>query len=130
MQKERPPRFQKAKTVKRSAHGSIFENLPDSTKQEQLEELCGSRSFRIERIVSAGQLSPPGFWFDQTWDEWVLVVQGAAAVRLQDPEETVHLTAGDWLMIEAHRRHRVEATSRQPVTIWVVVHGCDLPATP
>jgi cupin 2 domain-containing protein len=130
MQKGCPPRFQKAKTVKRSAYGSILENLPDSTKQEQLEELCGSRSFRIERIVSAGQLSPPGFWFDQTWDEWVLVVQGAAAVRLQDPEETVHLTAGDWLMIEAHRRHRVEATSPQPVTIWVVVHGCDLPATP
>jgi cupin 2 domain-containing protein len=130
MQKGRPPRFQKAKTVKRSVYGSILENLPDSTKQEQLEELCGSRSFRIERIVSAGQLSPPGFWFDQTWDEWVLVVQGAAAIRLQDPEETVHLTAGDWLMIEARRRHRVEATSRQPVTIWVAVHGCDLPATP
>jgi cupin 2 domain-containing protein len=85
--------------------------------------VCRSESFRIERIVSAGQFSPPGFWFDQAWDEWVLVVQGRAQVRLQNPEETVHLSAGDWLIIEAHRKHRVEATSRQPVTIWLAVHG-------
>jgi cupin 2 domain-containing protein len=97
---------------------------------EQLEELCKRRSFRIERITSAGQLSPRGFWFDQAWDEWVLVVQGTAAVRLQDPEETIYLSSGDWLMIDAHRKHRVEATSRRPATVWVAVHGSDLDARP
>lgn len=109
--------------MKHFPSGSLFQNLPDATQEEQFEELCHSRSFRIERILSAGQVSPPGFWFDQSSDEWVLVLQGKAEVRLQDPEETAHLSPGDWLMIDAHRKHRVEATSREPVTIWLAVHG-------
>jgi len=52
-----------------------------------------------------------------------VVVQGRAEVSLLEPDETIHLSAGDWLMIEAHRKHRVEATSRQPLTIWLAVHG-------
>lgn len=106
-----------------SAKGSLFRNLPDAMKEERAEELCRSKSFRIERITSAGQVSPTGFWFDQPKEEWVVVVQGRAEVSLLDPNETIHLSAGDWLMIEAHRKHRVEATSRQPLTIWLAVHG-------
>jgi cupin 2 domain-containing protein len=103
--------------------GSLFLNLPKASQEERMEELCQSKAFRVERIASAGQISPPGFWYDQAWDEWVLVVQGTAEVRLQDPQQTVRLSAGDWLMIDAHRKHRVEATSREPVTVWVAVHG-------
>jgi cupin 2 domain-containing protein len=106
-----------------SAKGSLFQKLPNATEDEQLEELCRSKSFRIERIVSGGQVSPPGFWFDQPHEEWVLVVQGKAEISLLAPDETIHLSAGDWLMIDAHRRHRVEATSCEPVTIWLAVHG-------
>jgi cupin 2 domain-containing protein len=103
--------------------GSLFRNLPDASQEERVEELCRSKSFRIERIISAGQVSPPDFWFDQPNDEWVAVLQGTAEISLLDPVETIHLAAGDWLMITAHRRHRVEATSRKPVTIWLAVHG-------
>ena len=106
-----------------SARSSLFRNLPNATEEERVEELGRAKTFRIERIVSAGQVSPPGFWFDQSHDEWVLVVQGEAELRLLDPEERIHLSAGDWLMIEAHRKHRVEGTSREPVTIWLAVHG-------
>jgi cupin 2 domain-containing protein len=106
-----------------SPKGSLFQKLPDATAAERLEKLCQSKSFRIERIVSGGQLSPPGFWFDQAHEEWVLVVQGKAEISLLDPEERIHLSVGDWLMIDAHRKHRVEATSREPVTIWLAVHG-------
>jgi cupin 2 domain-containing protein len=106
-----------------SAKGSLFRNLPDAMNEERAEELCRSKSFRIERIISAGQVSPTGFWFDQPEEEWVVVVQGRAEVLLLDPNETIHLSAGDWLMIEAHRKHRVEATCRQPLTIWLAVHG-------
>jgi cupin 2 domain-containing protein len=77
-----------------------------------MDELCQAKAFRVDRIVSAGQMSPPGFWYDQVFDEWVLILQGRAEVRLLEPEETIQLSAGDWLMIDAHRRHRVEATSR------------------
>ena len=100
-----------------------FRDLPDAARSERFEELCRTGSFRIERITSAGQCSAPGFHYDQPWDEWVLVLQGRATIKLEDPEETVHLSRGDWLMITAHRRHRVEATSEAPPTIWLAVHA-------
>jgi cupin 2 domain-containing protein len=113
-----------------SPHGSLVRNLPDATEEERFEELSRAKSFRIERIISAGQVSPPGFWFDQANEEWVLVVQGRAEISLLDPDETIRLSAGDWLMIEAHRKHRVEATSREPLTIWLAVHGTSPPEVP
>jgi hypothetical protein len=33
----------------------------------------------VERIVSLGQVSPPGFWYDQAEGEWVLVLASAAS---------------------------------------------------
>ena len=101
----------------------MLRNLPNATQEERFEELWRSKSFRIERIVSGGQISPAGSLLDQSEDEWVLVVQGEAEISLLDPDQTIHLSAGDWLMIGAHRKHRVEATSREPVTIWLAVHG-------
>jgi hypothetical protein len=68
-------------------NGSLFQNLPNASREERMEELCQSKTFRVERIISAGQVSPPGFWYDQAWDEWVLVVQGTAEVRLQNPQQ-------------------------------------------
>jgi cupin 2 domain-containing protein len=109
--------------MNRSGQGSLFRNPPDATEEERIEELCQAKSFRVERIVSAGQVSPPGFWFDQPNEEWVLVVQGNAEISLLDPDETIRLSAGGWLMIEAHRKHRVEATSGEPSTIWLAIHG-------
>jgi cupin 2 domain-containing protein len=106
-------------------HGSVFRDLPDAARSERFEELCRTGSFRIERITSGGQSSPPGFYYDQAWDEWILVLQGWATVQLQDPEETIHLSSGDWLLITAHRRHRVQATSQTSPTIWLAVHGMD-----
>jgi cupin 2 domain-containing protein len=109
--------------MKQLLFGSLFQNLPDATREERFEELSRAKAFRVERIISAGQSSPSSFWYDQPSDEWVLVIQGRAEVRLQDPEQIVHLGAGDWLMIDAHRKHRVEPTAREPVTIWLAVHG-------
>lgn len=103
--------------------GEFFRNLPNASQDEQFETLCKAAGFRIERIVSGGQSSPEGFWYDQDWDEWVIVLQGSATLRLQDPEETVHLKEGDWLFLPAHKRHRVESTSQEPPTIWLAVHG-------
>ncbi|MGB8466257.1 MAG: cupin domain-containing protein [Terrimicrobiaceae bacterium] len=111
--------------MKGTSHGSLFRDLPDATTQERFEELCRSGSFRVERITSSGQSSAPGFYYDQAWDEWVLVVQGCATVHLRYPEEAVHLSAGDWLMIAAHRKHRVQSTSQEPATIWLAVHAMD-----
>jgi cupin 2 domain-containing protein len=77
---------------------------------------------RIERIVSTGQSSPSGFWYDQGWAEWVLLVAGNAAVQFADEAEPRRLTAGDYLFIAAHRRHRVTWTDPGQPTVWLAVH--------
>jgi cupin 2 domain-containing protein len=75
---------------------------------------------RIERIVSHGQASPPGFWYDQDEAEFVTVLAGAAQLRFADGEAlTMH--PGDWAEIAAHRRHRVEWTDPEHPTVWLVV---------
>ena len=86
---------------------------------EQVEVLSSTGGVRIERIVSRGHASPPDFWYDQDEHEWVTLLTGAARLRLEDPQETVHLTAGDHLLIRAHRRHRVEWTDPAAETVWL-----------
>lgn len=100
---------------------NLLANIPSSLDRELIEILAQGKQCRIERIVSMGQTSPPGFWYDQTEDEWVAVLQGHARLSLQEPEESVELFAGDHLLIKAHRKHRVEATSAEPATVWLAV---------
>lgn len=92
---------------------------------EFIEVLAGSGRTRVERIVSRGQASPEGFWYDQDEHEFVAVLQGAARLRLQAPDEEVVLGPGDHLTIHAHRRHRVEWTSPDEPTIWLAVFFAD-----
>lgn len=100
---------------------NLFRNLPAAIHEELVQVLAADANVRVERIVSQGQSSPAGFWYDQDEREWVVVLQGSAVLRLADPEETVTMQAGDWLDIPAHRRHRVEQTSPHEPTIWLAV---------
>ncbi len=100
---------------------NIYRDLPDARSQEVLETLAAHDQIRIERIVSRGQRSPDGFWYDQPNHEFVVLLRGAARMRFQDPLETVSLGPGDCLEIPAHRRHRVDWTSETEATIWLAV---------
>ena len=103
--------------------GNIFADLPLAPEAaERLETLLARPGLRIERIVSSGQASPPGFWYQQAEGEWVLLVSGAARLRFEDETEARHLRAGDWLHIEPLRRHRVEWTDAETPTVWLAVH--------
>ncbi len=102
--------------------GSLFDVSSGSFTDEQFTELLAAPGLRIERIVSTGQASPPGFWYDQEWPEWVLVVSGEAALQFEDQPEPVQLKSGDHLLIPAHRRHRVAWTSAAMNTVWLAVH--------
>lgn len=100
----------------------------ESTADEAFDTLLAKADFRVERIVSRGHVSPAGFWYDQEQAEWVLVVQGAARLRLQTAdrrEDIVELRAGDSLNIPAHQRHRVDWTSPDKPTIWLAIHYAD-----
>ncbi len=100
---------------------NLYSDLPASVADEVIDVLAESSQVRIERIVSMGQSSPKGFWYDQEQAEWVVVLKGEAKVLFEGDEEPQHLRAGDHLNIPARRRHRVEWTSPREQTIWLAV---------
>ena len=99
---------------------NLFADLPPGSGAEQFVELLSRPGLRIERIVSSGQASPPGFWYDQAQGEWVLLLQGEASLVFEDERAPRRLKAGDFLDIAPHRRHRVESTATP--TVWLAVH--------
>ena len=100
---------------------NLFENQPEKPMPEELMEVLEEReNVRIERIISCGHQSPEGFWYDQTEDEWVLIVQGEAVLELADGEKK-RLGAGDYFMLPAHCKLRVAWTSTQPSCIWLCI---------
>jgi cupin 2 domain-containing protein len=105
-----------------------FPSDVDLAAQETFTELLSRPGLRIERIVSGGQCSPPGFWYCEPHGEWVLLLAGSAGLLLEGESERV-LRAGDFVDIPAHRRHRVEWTDNNAPTIWLAVHyGIALPS--
>ena len=90
--------------------------------RELFEPLLTRPGVRIERIVSTGQTTPPGEWYDQAWDEWVLLLAGSAGLRFEGSDELVKLGPGDHLLITARQRHRVEWTDGHTPTVWLAVH--------
>ena len=102
---------------------NLFEDIPDTLPEELVSVLAKNENVRIERIVSDGHTSPEGFWYDQDQNEWILLVSGTAtlSVEKENREEQVVMKAGDTLLIPAHQRHRVEATSSTEKTIWLAV---------
>ena len=45
--------------------GNIFTSLPTRLPEEEATVLAEWPGAIVERIVSTGQASPPGFWYDQ-----------------------------------------------------------------
>jgi cupin 2 domain-containing protein len=100
---------------------NLFSPLPDARATEQVATLLTRPGLRVERIVSLGQASPPGFWYDQAEGEWVLLLAGAAKLRFAEEPEARLLHPGDWLDIAPHRRHRVDWTDPATPTVWLTL---------
>ena len=100
---------------------NIFTDLPAAALQEELTDLLARPGLRIERIVSTGQASPPGFWYDQAHDEWVILLSGGAGLAI-DGEAEMRLAPGDYVFLPAHQRHRVTWTDAERPTVWLAVH--------
>jgi cupin 2 domain-containing protein len=100
---------------------NLLRDLPGARTTEIVETILSAPGVRIERIVSFGQASPEGFWYDQAESEWVLLLAGAARLRFADEAEARALGPGDHVHIAAHRRHRVEWTDPERPTIWLAV---------
>lgn len=101
---------------------NLFELPRLSGDKELVETIFSGKEVRMERIISTGQSSPDGFWYDQEQDEWVVVLQGKAVLSWQDGR-SMEMKPGDWVMLPAHEKHRVEWTSANPPCIWLAVFG-------
>jgi cupin 2 domain-containing protein len=98
---------------------NIFADLSKGGENEDFLTLFENASARIERIVSHAHSSPPGFWYDQEWDEWVIVLRGSATLEIEGGER-VALQEGDYLTIPRRVKHRVAETGAK--TVWLAVH--------
>lgn len=101
---------------------NIFHASEGRHTEESIEPLIEGSQFRVERIVSTGQTTPEGEWFEQDTAEWVVLLTGGAHVRFENPDEVLELAPGDYVNIPARRRHRVEWTDRNEPTIWLAIH--------
>mgnify|MGYP003385494513 CR=1 FL=1 len=100
---------------------NIFKNIPSNLDSEAFNEILSNDSLKIERIISKGQCSPEHGWYQQTQNEWLILLQGAATLTFDDNRE-LHLKPGDYLNIPAKQRHKVSWTAPDIETIWLTVH--------
>ena len=100
---------------------NLFADIPSKLPKELVEVLAENNHVRIEQIISTGQASPDGFWYDQEQAEWVVVLKGEAKLLFEGDDEPVHLKMGDHINIPAHRKHRVEWTTPDEPTVWLAV---------
>ena len=100
---------------------NVFADLPQRLEAELIEKLLDTDSLSVERIVSRGQASPEGFWYDQDTHEWVILLSGCARLLLEGGK-AITLGPGDYLNIPAGRKHRVEWTAPDENTVWLAIH--------
>ncbi len=102
--------------------GKLYRSLPTQSLEEVMTHLAQGRSFHLERIVSTGQTTPPGQWYDQPQAEWVALLSGSANLQIAGEALPRALLPGDWILLPAHLRHRVESTSLTEPTVWLALH--------
>ena len=97
--------------------GNLFSPVKSGRSEDEFVEVLMSGASRVERIVSDGHVSPPGFWYDQEENEFAAVLKGNA--KLEFEQKILELNAGDWVIIPAHERHRVIYTSSS--CVWLTI---------
>ena len=95
---------------------NLFDDAHAPAQGERFETLLAHRNLVIERIVSAADIQPTDYV--QPQDEWVLLVQGEARLRVNGV--LTPLLAGDYLFLPAGTPHTVECVSAG--AIWLAVH--------
>lgn len=102
--------------------GNLLADIPGILPEELFETILAQPGFKLERIVSRGQATPEGKWYDQAVAEWVLLVKGSAGLRIENRSEEIILRPGDHVLLPAHCRHRVEWTAAECETVWLALH--------
>lgn len=103
------------------APDNLFAALPQAPVAEAFDTLLQNAGLRVERIVSRGHASPPGFWYEQSENEWVLLLRGEARLTVEGQGDC-RLVPGSYLHLPARTRHRVEWTLPDAETVWLAIH--------
>jgi len=101
---------------------NLFTTGTEPRREEIFETLLETDRFRLERIVSTGQATPAGQWYDQERNEWVALLSGNAGLLFEGEREPRVMKPGDHVVIPAHCRHRVEWTDPDHETVWLTLH--------
>ncbi len=101
---------------------NLFEHIPAELPEELFETLQELGGVKIERIISRGHTTPKGEWYDQSWDEWVILLSGSAVLEFDQNREPVLLKPVDYIMLPSGLRHRVTQTDADTDTIWLAIH--------
>ena len=99
---------------------NIFATIKTRSPEEIFETIIKTNQFKIERIISNGQSTDKGKWYDQGVDEWVILLKGSAGLLFEGKKEII-MKPGDYVNIPAHQKHRVEWTDANEETIWLAV---------
>jgi cupin 2 domain-containing protein len=94
--------------------------LPDTSapaRGERSQEIARLDGVVVEQILSGSLAAAVDY--DQSQDEWVVVLDGAAVLEVGP--ERLEMSAGDWVLLPAHVRHRLVDT--RPGTSWLAVHS-------
>ncbi|MBB5709755.1 cupin domain-containing protein [Sphingomonas xinjiangensis] len=100
---------------------NLLKPLPPATDGEVFTPLLDAPSFKVERIVSHGQSTPNDQPMVQDRDEWVLLLEGAAGIRVED-SQVITLKPGDHLRIGKGQPHWVAWTATDRPTVWLAIH--------
>jgi cupin 2 domain-containing protein len=104
------------------AMANLFTTGTQPRRDEICETLLETARFRLERIISTGQATRAGQWYDQERGEWVALLSGRAGLLFEGEQEPRAMKPGDHLLIPARCRHRVEWTDPDQETIWLALH--------
>jgi cupin 2 domain-containing protein len=107
-----------ANTIKNQ---NIFETELEKPKEELFETILNNKNFKLERIITNGQTTPPGEWYNQENDEWVVLLKGSAMLLFED-EKFIILNQGDHILIPKHCKHRVQWVDPNQECIWLALH--------
>lgn len=100
---------------------NIFEDSSSEKGTEIFEQLLSNGNFILERIISEGHSSPENFWYDQEKNEFVILLSGSARISFEDGK-IFDMAPGDYLIINARQKHRVDWTDPHQKTYWMALH--------
>jgi cupin 2 domain-containing protein len=100
---------------------NLLAPCPEARHTEVSELLLARPGIRLERIVSHGQATPGGEWYDQHMAEWVLLLSGRAGLLIEGEGAERVLAPGDAVYFPARCRHRVTWTAPGIDTVWLAL---------